>query len=436
MQLLEMAIQTRSIGRTPKSFWPMKEKEVPLSAWILLAVSWLTFLLAYVGRQSVFSIFPVLQAELGFSNAQLGLTGSIFLWIYSFGSPAGGMVGDRFQYASVAQWSVVVWSLVTLATGFATSPEAVLGLRALLGASQSVFVPTALAAIASVHPGTTRSKAVAIWGTAQLAGIVVGGWYGGFVAERLDWRWVFWLVGGIGVVYGLGLRPVIRRLLPLDKKSSSEGHSSRLAANPLILLGTPTFALCSVSFFIFCAMLWVIYTWLPTFFVEKFALSLTEAGLTATLSVQVTTALGLLLGGFAADWLVVRSPAARVWLLIVGMLGAAPSLHLLAIASTFGTTRLAAAVFGLFSGLYMSNAMASVLDVVLSRRHATAVGMMNLVGGISGGLAAYLIGQLKAQYGIERIMSLVGATGAIALIVLLVALFAFFPSDYRRAQEA
>ena len=55
-------------------------------------------------------------------------------------------------------------------------------------------VPAALAAIASVHSGTTRSKAFAIWATAQLAGIVVGGWYGGFVAERLDWRWVFWLV--------------------------------------------------------------------------------------------------------------------------------------------------------------------------------------------------------------------------------------------------
>jgi nitrate/nitrite transporter NarK len=57
----------------------------------------------------------------------------------------------------------------------------------------------------------------------------------------------------------------------------------------------------ALSFFVFCAMLWVIYAWLPTFFVEKFAYSLTSAGLTATLSVQVTTALGLLAGGFAAD---------------------------------------------------------------------------------------------------------------------------------------
>jgi MFS transporter, Spinster family, sphingosine-1-phosphate transporter len=417
----------------------MQDGRVPLSAWVLLAVSWLTFVLAYMGRQCIFSIFPVLQKELGFSNAQLGLTGSIFLWVYSFGSPLGGLVGDRFTYASVAQWSVVVWSLTTLATGFAISAEMVLGLRALLGATQCVFVPAALAAIASVHPGTTRSKAFAIWGTAQLTGIVVGGWYGGFVAEQLDWRWVFWLVGGIGVVYGFGLRPVISRLLPsakaVEAHRSGKEHLS-LSVNPLNLFRTPTFAMCSVSFFVFCAMLWVIYAWLPTFFIEKFALSLSQAGLTATLSVQVTTALGLLLGGFAADRLVVHFAAARIWLLIAGMLGAAPCLHLLATASGPGATQLAAACFGLFSGLYVSNAMASVLDVVQSRRHATAVGVMNMVGGVSGGLAAYLMGQLKTQYGMEHMMSLVAATGTLSLVVLLVAVFGFFPSDYRRRRES
>ena len=417
----------------------MKDKGVPLSAWLLLAVSWLTFLLAYTGRQAIYSIFPVLKNDLGFSNAQLGLTGSVFLWVYSFGSPLGGVIGDRLPYASVAQWSVIIWSLTTVATGFATTPEMVLGLRALLGITHCVFVPAALAAIASVHSETTRSKAFAIWGTAQLGGVVMGGWYGGFVAERLDWRWVFWLVGAFGVVYGFILGPVIRRLLPSEKKeraSSSQGPRPSGSANPLNLFRTPTFSLFALSFFIFCAMLWLIYAWLPTFFVEKFAFSLTSAGLTATLSVQVTTALGLLAGGFMADKLIGRFKEARIWILILGMLGTAPCLHLLANAPTSGATQVAAAAFGLFSGFYVSNAMASALDVVHRTRHATAVGVMNMVGGISGGLSAYMIGRLKNDYGMESMMSWIGATGILALIVLIIAVFGFFRSDYRRMQEA
>ena len=146
----------------------------------------------------------------------------------------------------------------------------------------------------------------------------------------------------------------------------------------------------------------------PYFLRGEVCFSLTSAGLTATLSVQVTTALGLLAGGFAADKLIGRFKEARIWILILGMLGTAPCLYLLANASTPGTTQVAAAAFGLFNGFYVSNAMASALDVVHRTRHATAVGVMNMVGGLSGGLSAYMIGRLKNDYGMESMMSWVG----------------------------
>jgi MFS family permease len=417
----------------------MSEKATLSSAWALLAVLWLTFLLAYTDRQAIFSIFPLLRAELTFSQAQLGLTGSLFLWVYSLCSPFGGTLGDRFPRAVVIQWSVVLWSFTVLATGFVNSPGWVLALRATLGATQCAFVPTALAAIASAHPDSTKSKALALFGTAQLAGIVFGGWYGGFVAERLNWRWVFLLAGSAGVLYGVGLKPVLDRLLPSNKRAEPRGASdqspSRSRTNPLTLFAIPTFSLFSVAFFVLCAMLWMIYTWLPSFFTEKFGLSLPQAGLTATLSVQVSTAVGLLLGGIIADKLVLRLKSGRAWLLIVGMLGAAPCLHFLAYAPTLGITKVAASCFGLFTGLYIANGMASMMDVVRRNLHATGVGAFNMVGGISGGLIAYLVGQLRGKYGIEVLMSAVAVSGLLAVIVLGISTVIFFPSDYKKAHE-
>jgi len=58
---------------------------------------WGAYFLNYCDRQVVFSFFPVLKAQLGFTDTQLGLTGSIFLWVYGIGCPIAGQIGDRFS---------------------------------------------------------------------------------------------------------------------------------------------------------------------------------------------------------------------------------------------------------------------------------------------------------------------------------------------------
>ena len=63
-------------------------------AWCLVGFMWVAYFLNYSDRQVVFSIFPILKSELGFTDTQLGLTGSIFLWVYAFCSPIAGQVGE------------------------------------------------------------------------------------------------------------------------------------------------------------------------------------------------------------------------------------------------------------------------------------------------------------------------------------------------------
>ena len=69
----------------------------PGRAWILVGFMWVAYFFNYSDRQVVFSIFPILKSELHFTDTQLGLTGSIFLWVYSLCSPVAGRIGDRFS---------------------------------------------------------------------------------------------------------------------------------------------------------------------------------------------------------------------------------------------------------------------------------------------------------------------------------------------------
>ena len=83
---------------------------------------WVAYLLNYSDRQVVFSIFPILKSDLGFSNTQLGLTGSVFLWVYAFCSPIAGQVGDRFSKRVLVVVSLVLWSGVTTLPVFPPLP--------------------------------------------------------------------------------------------------------------------------------------------------------------------------------------------------------------------------------------------------------------------------------------------------------------------------
>lgn len=54
---------------------------VSLEAYGLLACMWFAYFLNYCDRKAVFAMFPVLKIDLGMTDRQLGLTGTIFLWV-------------------------------------------------------------------------------------------------------------------------------------------------------------------------------------------------------------------------------------------------------------------------------------------------------------------------------------------------------------------
>ena len=93
-------------------------------AWILVALLWVIWLLNYLDRQIIFSLFPLIKSELRLSDVQLGLTGTAFLWVYALASPLAGYLADRLGRKRMVVASLIVWSAVTWATGHArTLPE-------------------------------------------------------------------------------------------------------------------------------------------------------------------------------------------------------------------------------------------------------------------------------------------------------------------------
>jgi predicted MFS family arabinose efflux permease len=397
-------------------------------AWILVAFMWVAYFLNYSDRQVVFSIFPVLKSELQFTDTQLGLTGSIFLWVYALCSPVTGQIGDRYSKRFLVVLSLVLWSLVTALTGLANSASTLLFLRALIGISESLFMPAALALTVSAHSPQTRSRALAILATAQLAGVVMGGWFGGFMAQNFQWRSAFYILGLIGILYAIPYRLFLSHTSEggvIETKRSNGG----LAVATLFRI--PSYLFVCAVFAAFNFVLWLLYTWLPTFFFEKFQLGLADAGFTATIYLQSATFIGLLAGGTLADWLYLRTKAARFWIISAGLFLVAPCVHLIGQSESLFLAKLAAIGCGLGCGFAIANLVASSYEVVPSDTRASAAGCLNFVAFVAG-FAALLGGVLKKSVGIAGMMTYGAVVCVVAGLLLIFCIKLTFQTDYDR----
>ena len=395
----------------------------------LVAFMWGAYFLNYTDRQAIFAMFPVLVVDLDMSDRQLGLTGSIFLWVYGCCCPLAGQIADKFSKRALIILSLAIWSLVTAATGLVQSAFMLLALRALMGISESLYMPAAIAMTANAYGPEKRSRAVAILMTAQIAGVVGGGWFGGWMAHHGHWRQAFFILGAVGLVYAvpycLFLRTVNEDAPVETKKGSADWALAELAR-------VPTFGMLCIVFPAFVFGLWMLLSWLPNFLYDKFSLDLATAGFTATAYLQSATAIGLLSGGVLADRFFLVTRASRLWLMTASLVLCAPCLHAIGNSETLTATCLAAAAFGLFSGFFMGNIFPSAFEVVPADARASAVGLLNFFGAVVSGFAPLVGGMWRKTIGIERVLTYTSLVYIMAAVLLVLTIRFLFPKDYAR----
>jgi MFS family permease len=394
--------------------------------WILVALLWVAYFINYIDRQVAFSVFPSLRQELGFTSAELGFIGTVFTWVYSIFMPFSGRLADIVRRERIIVLSLALWSLCTLGTGMSGSVSEFLFWRAAMGVTESLYVPAALGLLASVLPAQIRSRGLAIHMTAQLTGIAAGGWFGGWAADALGWRSGFRILAGAGLVYAVVLGFAVARFrLPKPEPATRSG------SGPFDVIRSRCFLALVVAFLLFCAVLWVQYAWLANHMYEQFSLSMTQAGFTAMVFLQGSTAAGVLLGGFAGDRITRSIPAGRLYVAAAGVILSAPFAY-----ATFAAGSLSAAVtsacsFGLFSGLMMSNVFAAAYDVVEPKDYGFSAGLLNLAGGLAGGAGILGAGVWKESAGISTVAASTGAAAVIAGIVLALVVARRFPAEWR-----
>ena len=404
--------------------------------WVVVAVIWVIACLNYTDRMTIFSMLPALRSEMGLSDIGLALLGSSFLWVYAVFSPVGGYLGDRFPRRRVILLSLVLFSLVTIATGIARTGKELIALRCLLGVSEAMLLPSALAYIASYHHDQTRSLANSIALSGLSAGAGLGSWYGGFMTEHYSWRIGFFVLGGIGLLVALLTTLILRRDDVVIFANAQQVKREPFRRKSLAVIMTPT-AL-SLIFLAFALSLssWPVHSWLPTYFFEKFKLSLTWSGSIVTLCAALPALLGGIAGGIIADRWSTHDLRGRMAVQVIGFSIMTPTLFAIGFMPSAASVAAVLLVYSFARGALEGNSMPLFCSVLPENRWSMAYGLYNLAGTLAGSVGILFVGMQKASWGIGYTLSSMAVALLVALVVTANTMFRYLPTDIQRQSDA
>jgi MFS transporter, Spinster family, sphingosine-1-phosphate transporter len=399
---------------------PMGSPSNHRTAWLTVVLLLPVALLNYLDRQMLASMKYSVMADIPSiaSEAHWGLMLGQFKWVYAVLSPIGGYIADRFSRRLTICASLFVWSVVTWWTGHVHSYVDLLRARSLMGISEAFYIPAALALIADLHTGRTRSRAVGLHQMAIYCGVIAGG-FGGYVADapNLSWRSAFIACGVFGMIYALPL------LLCLRDAPRPSGEATRQIVTPHRaageLLANASFLLLVLYFTLPALAGWVVRDWMPAILKERFHIGQGRAGVAATVYWQVAAIFGSLLGGWLADRWMERNQRGRIYVSAIGMSLIVPAIFGVGNAGTLAFASAFLILFGVGWGFFDGNNMPILAQIVRPELRATGYGIMNLVSISCGGLADWGFGLLRDRDVPLNLIFSLFATAAIVSIALV-----------------
>ncbi len=408
----------------------------PKYAWVVVGALWMVSMLNYLDRLLIASMRDPIKESIPMTDAQFGLLTTVFLIVYGVLSPFGGYFADRYSRKLVIIVSLLVWSVVTLWTGFVSSYGEMLTARAIMGVSEACYMPAAVAMVMDYHKGSTRSLASGILMSGLYAGMALGG-AGGYMAESWGWRMGFQFFGIAGILYAAFLSFILRdspaQSVPAAGKTGSD-TSGKQGIGEIIrnLFSSGSYWIIIVYGALLGIAFWVINGWLPTFFKEGFNLSLGQAGISATAFIQVASFIGVIAGGLLADRWYRKNNKGRIYVPAIGFIIGGPFLFLMASTGTFGIAIAGIIIFGLAKGFHDANFMPVICQVVDKRYQATGYGIMSFFSVIAGGVMIYVGGALKDA---NVPLSFVFRLSAIGVLIAGILLLAIRPKNDRHSSS-
>ncbi|MFC0214937.1 MDR family MFS transporter [Paenibacillus chartarius] len=212
-----------------------QQKTMPFGP-IMLAIVCGSFL-AILGISTINVALPVLMEDFGspLNAAQWTLTG--FMLATGIVAPLCGYLSDKFSAKLVYGISLLGFTLMSMACALAWNMESLIAFRILQGAFSGIVMPTTMTIIYQVIPRERQAFALSLWSLCAMLAPAIGPTLAGWLVERFDWRWLFY----INIPFGVLATLLAFRLIPFYRVGRTPsfdgiGFVTALAASTALLL--------------------------------------------------------------------------------------------------------------------------------------------------------------------------------------------------------
>jgi ACS family sodium-dependent inorganic phosphate cotransporter len=309
----------------------------------LLLLCFLATFVCYIDRVNISVAAIAMQEAFGWSETTKGLVLSSFFIGYLLFQAPSGWLANRFGGKVVMGVAIAWWSLFTVITPIAAmiSLPALYIARIAMGLGEAATFPAAYYLGARWYPQAERSRFVAV----LLSGVPMGTLFAllttGWIVTQWGWPAVFYVFGVFGLIAAALWFALVwdspsqhPRISGAELATLAHADDKRGASGPTpwgTLLAKPAVWALIVNHFCSNWILYVLLSWLPSYFRATQDLSLINAGLFSA-APWLTMFVMINVGAWMADTMIARGASitfVRKLLQIVG-LGAAGSFLLLA----------------------------------------------------------------------------------------------------------
>lgn len=369
-------------------------------AWYVIGVLFVATLLSQLDRQLPALLVKPIRAEFGISDTQFSfLQGYAFALFYTVAGLPFGWLIDRTVRRNLIIVGMVVWSVMTVLSGFAQNYNHLVLARMGVGIGEAVLAPAAYSIIADYVAPHRRGRAFSVYylalaigsGASLILGALIAhlvpeaGLALPFVGQMEQWRMTFLIAGAPGVLLALivlTIREPVRRDQATGK-SKAEGtwmeflrHLGRFKSTYSRVLTYP-----GVVAIIGYGNL----AWAPTFFDRRFDIPTKTSGLIIGVLVAVGGLAGTLASGYISDrWAAKGVPAARLRVAMLAWLLVLPTVCAWSLVGTPWLSFLLLTLVVTGFGMAQAAAPTAVQEITPNRMRGKAVALYLLFGGLVG----------------------------------------------------